>query len=507
MSASNYVGTRQPDILEVIANLSNNEVFTPPRVANAVLDLLPEHVWTDPNLRWLDPASKTGVFPREITRRLMLGLADAIPDESDRLGHILTEMVHAIAITELTAMMTRRSLYCSKDAASEFAAHQFESNDGNVWYRRTEHEFDNGGRCLACGGRREQLEIPGRSNYAYALVHAQGRKAVDEEMGMKFDVVVGNPPYQLDIGDTSEVPIYDEFVRQAIALNPRYIAMIIPSRWMAGGKGLGEFRAEMLADRRFCKLVDYASSSQVFPAVSIRGGVCYFLWDQEHQGECQVEFVRNESDRRTDMRNLGEFDVYVRDARALSILQKVIKLNEPSVDQLVSGQNPFGLNTNFSGFHTKKLASSLPLYYVSGGKRSSAFVREKDVPKGHSLINKWKVLVPMAGSDGGERLPDVVLGQPFVAEKPSVCTQTYLAIGPFASRTEAAHFEEYLRGRLFRFLVSLRKITQHGMRHVYRWVPQQDWKEAWPDQRLYKKYGITKEEQAYIESMVKEMPA
>ena len=507
MSTSHYVGNRQPDILEVIANLSNNEVFTPPRVANEVLDLLPDHVWTDPTLRWLDPASKTGVFPREITRRLMVGLSGAFPDESERLRHILTVMVHAVAITDMTALMTRRSLYCSKDASTEFSAHRFEEPAGNVWYRRTEHSFDIRGRCTECWGTRQQLEAPGRSNYAYGLLHATGRKAIDEEIGMHFDVVVGNPPYQMDIGDTSEIPIYNEFVQQAIALNPRYIAMIIPSRWMAGGKGLGEFRAQMLADRRLAKLVDYVSSAQVFPAVSIRGGVGYFLWDREHRGTCEVEFVRDDSNRQVGPRDLGEFDVYVRDQKALSILQKVLRHDEPSVEELVSGQNPFGLNTNFAGFHTRKLASSVPLYYVSGGKRSSAFVREKDVPKGHDLINKWKVLVPMAGSDGGERLPDVVLGQPIVAEKPSVCTQTYLAIGPFVSRTEAAHFEEYLRGRFFRFLISLRKITQHGMRHVYRWVPQQDCKEAWPDERLYKKYGITKEEQAYIESMVKEMSA
>jgi site-specific DNA-methyltransferase (adenine-specific) len=257
--SADYLQVNQPDILEVIANLSNDAVFTPPKVVHAVLDLLPTDVWSDPTLRWLDPGAKTGIFPREITKRLMVGLAEAFPDEAKRLDHILSEMVFAIATEEITGMMTRRSLYCSKDAAGEFSVAHFATSDGNVWQKRVKHSFDASGRCSECKGNQEQLLQPGRDNKAYGFIHADGRKQIEKEMDMKFDVIVGNPPYQMDAdGGNRTMPIYNIFVDEAKKLDPRYLSFIIPSRWMAGGLGLNDFRNEMLADKRIRKISDFA---------------------------------------------------------------------------------------------------------------------------------------------------------------------------------------------------------------------------------------------------------
>ena len=510
---ADYLQANQPDILEVIANLSNNEVFTPPKVANAVLDLLPAEVWTDPTLRWLDPGTKTGVFPREITKRLMVGLASAIPDEDARLHHILTEMVFAVAITEMTAMMSRRSLYCSKDATTSHSVVQFAAPHGNVWHGRVEHKFDEKGKCSECNGTRAQLDQQGRDNHAYALLHADGRSQLAKEMNMQFDVVVGNPPYQMDADAEGQniTPIYDTFVREAIALNPRYVAMIIPSRWLAGGKWLDGFRDQMLSDRRLRKMVDYPNAGELFPGVEIKGGVMYFLWDRDHPGSCTTTMRRGEDVIGPTERTLNEFDVFVRDARALPILEKVLKFEEVSFADLVSTRDPFGpaLSSNFKGFrkNDKKQPGDLKLYMNHGTTRVEKWVDPAHVTRNHAIIKKWKVLIPNAGSDGGQRLPDVVLGMPLVAGPNSVCTLTYLFIGPFDSKDEASSVDSYIHTRFARFLVSLRKISQHTTRGSYTWVPQQTWDHAWTDAELYEKYGITPDEQAYIESMVKEMPA
>ena len=513
MSTSHYMGNRQPDILEVISNLSNNEVFTPPRVANEVLDLLPVHVWNDPTLRWLDPASKTGVFPREITRRLMVGLSDAIPDEEERLRHILTEMVYAIAITEMTGMMTRRSLYCSKDASSEFATVQFQTSQGNVWWQRVAHKFDQKGRCSECRGTQAQLEQSSRDNYAYGFIHQESRERLVQETPVKFDVIVGNPPYQMDadIEGQNVVPIYDSFVQEAVKLNPAYITMIIPARWLAGGKHLDEFRDQMLNDKRLRKITDFPNASELFPGVEIKGGVLYFLWDRDHPGTCTAVTRRGQEVVGPVERILNQYDVYVRDARSLPILRKVLKKSDPSFASLVSPRDPFGptLSSNFTGYRKNdtKQPGDLKLYMNQGGRRVVKWVAPEHATKSLHLVRKWKLLVPKAGSDGGQKLPDVVLGQPIVAEPGAVSTLTYLAVGPLSSRDEALSVESYLRTRFVRFLVSLRKISQDTTQKVFTWVPMQTWDCEWTDGDLYKKYGITTEEQAYIESMVKEMPA
>lgn len=497
---------RRPDILEVISDLSNDEVFTPPAVANAMLDLLPAEVWTDPTLRWLDPGAKTGVFPREITRRLLDGLAKEIPDEDERLRHILTNMVFGIAITELTAQISRRSVYCSKDASSQHSVVKMSTGAGNIWFNRVEHSYTNG-RCRECGASEEQMEKVNRDNHAYAFIHKTGREAVEGDMSMKFDVIVGNPPYQMTGGGggTNDTPLYHYFVQQAKALNPSHIVMVTPSRWLAGGRGLGPFRAEMLADKQLRTLVDFPNSNEIFPGRDIKSGVAYFHWQAGTKGECDVTVIR-EDDRETQKRSLDEFDVFVRDEKAVTILRKVLAYKEESVIDIMSGDTPFGLATNFDGYHLKESEGDVKLHAIRK-QRLEAWMPRDLVPRGHNLIGGWKVLVPKAGSDGGQKIPDVVLGRPLVAGPNSCCTQSYLVAGPFSTKKAATSFDSYTRTRFFRFLVSLRKITQDALRSTYTWVPQQSWDKTWTDAELYKKYDITAGEQAYIESMVKEMPA
>lgn len=511
--SSTYLQPRQPDILEVISNLSNDEVFTPPKVANAVLDLLPAQVWSDPSLRWLDPGCKTGIFPREITKRLMLGLAEAIPDEQARLEHILKNMVYAIAITKKTSMMSRRTLYCSKDASGAHSAVKFGTQQANVWHRRVEHVFDAKGKCVECKGTKEQLEVDGRDNNAYGFVHQQGRKQIAEEMEMKFDVIVGNPPYQMDadIEGQNITPLYDSFVEQAIALNPRYISMVIPSRWTAGGKWLDGFRERMLGDDRLRVMVDFPNAEEVFPGVgkSIKGGVMFFLWDRDNPGPCATTTRRGEVVFGPVDRALDQFDIFVRDSRALPILQKVLRKKEPSFSELVSMRDPFGpaLSSNFTGYRKgdHREPSDLKLYMNVGSKRVQKYVDHELVTKNHALVKKWKILIPKAGSDGGQKLPDVVLGVPIVAEPRSVCTLTYLCVGPFDTKAECQSATSYIQTRFARFLISLRKISQDSTQKTYLWLPRQTWDRTWTDAELYKKYGITKDEQTYIEMMIKEM--
>jgi site-specific DNA-methyltransferase (adenine-specific) len=496
--------TKQADILEVISNLSSDEVFTPPKVTNALLDLLPEHVWSDPKLRWLDPGCKTGVFLREATKRLMNGLKEAIPDEQERLEHILRNMLFGVSITELTALMSRRTVYCSKNASGPHSTVHMPTTHGNIWSGRVEHAYVNG-RCTECGASEATMERENRDNYAYAFIHEDGRAKLEGTFDMQFDVVVGNPPYQMEAeGSSRTMPLYQHFVDQAKALNPRYIVMIIPSRWMVSGLGLGEFRQNMLADRRIRHLVDYPNASEIFPGVELKGGVGYFLWDRENEGPCAMTLVSGDETHGPVERDLSEYDVLVRDSRALDILHKVQDQEEPSVMDILAVDKEFGMTSNFRGYSTERTPRSIRIYAVKNRKRVERWIDRKEIRKSRHLIDTWKVLIPQAYG-AGETFPHQILGQPLVAPSPSCCTQTYLFL--YLNDEAAAQSAiTYVRTRFFRFLISLRKITQHATRSTYMWVPQQSWDRTWTDEELYAKYGITPEEQEYIVSIVREMP-
>ncbi len=325
---------------------------------------------------------------------------------------------------------------------------------------------------------------------------------------MQFDVIIGNPPYQMKggAGGSSDSSIYHLFVEQAKALEPRYLSMVIPARWMAGGRGLDEFRAQMLTSGHLRNLADFADSGEAFPGVQIKGGVCYFLWDKEYNGTCNVTRIAGGVENIQPNRALGEFDIFVRDERALEILRKVLAKKEPSILQLVSGDTPFGIATNFQDWSANKGSGQLALHLIDRSKRTVGFVNRSHIHKNIAALDMWKVLVPEAYG-AGESFPHQILGKEIIAAPPSACTQSYLVVSPFESERAARSFSSYYRTRFFRFLVSLRKITQHALRSTYSWVPQQTWDRDWTDEVLYQKYGITKNEVEFINSMIRPMGA
>ena len=517
MQAAVALNTRKPDVLTCIANLSNDEVFTPPSVANNMLDALTEawaaanegaNIWADKSVTFLDPCAKSGVFLREITRRLTDGLVNEIPDLQERVDHILTKQVFGIGITHLTALLARRSVYCSKQANGPHSvASRFADDAGNIWFKRTEHSWKNG-KCTSCGAsqatfdRGQTLET-----HAYAFIHTDELKAgIAEFFGgdMQFDVIIGNPPYQLaSDGGSRDIPIYHRFVDQAKSLAPRFLVMVIPSRWMATGLGLKAFRRSMLTDRRIRQLVDYERMDQVFPGVDFEGGACYFLWDHSYRGLCATTIVSGDQVVGPLERSLDEFDIFVRDGRSLSILRKVIARKETSITSMLSADKEFGWTSNFTGFRQKRKTRDVPLHYSRGGTRSVGGIARPLITKSARLVDTWKVMVPAAYGERGAR-PARILGPAFVASSPSVCTQTYLFFY-VDSQSEAESILSYLHTRFFRFLVSLRKITQHATRATYTWVPVQTWDREWTDTLLYAKYGITKAEAAFVESVIRPM--
>ncbi|CDZ25768.1 Eco57I restriction endonuclease, partial CDS, partial [Neorhizobium galegae bv. officinalis] len=499
---------RNPDVLTCIANLSNDEVFTPPEFAKQMLDTLAEawaannggaNIWADSSIRFLDPFTKSGVFLREIATRLIVGLAEEIPELQTRVDHILTRQVFGIGITMLTSLLARRSLYCSKHAnGGHSVAKSFTCDEGNIWFERTEHSWDNG-RCVFCGASKEALDRgDGFETHAYAFIHTDDIKGrIGEVFGgkMQFDVIIGNPPYQMTGGGggSNDSPIYQMFVQQAVNLEPKYLCMVIPSRWMAGGRGLGEFRAEFLGDQRIRTLVDYENAKDAFPTVGIGGGICYFLWNRDNPGPCESTYHRNGMTIGPHPRELDEFDVFVRDKRAVDILHKVLAAGERPFEELVSGDTPFGLATNFTSYIRDTIPNDkqVKLYANIATKRVHGAMEREAITKNTQLIDVWKLFLPVAGS-GRERERsgvDIVLGPSIIGEPGSVCTQTYLVAGPLMSKDEAESVESYLRTRLARFLISLRKPAQHVFRGMYRWVPVQQWNLKWTDAALYERYG------------------
>lgn len=510
-----------PDILTCIANLSSDEVFTPPELVDKMLDIFPEEVWHDSSLRWLDPACKTGIFLRQIAKRLMEGLRDEFPDEEARRQHIFKNMLYGIAITGLTALMSRRSLYTSKNASGDKSIAKFDTENGNISYDNRPHTYKNGA-CIYCGNKEggELDRDENQERHAYNFIHLKP----EEIKNMKFDVIVGNPPYQLSDGGfgASAMPIYQLFVEQAKKLNPRYLAFIIPSRWFAGGRGLDSFRDEMLKDRHIRTLVDFPNSSDCFPGVDIMGGVCYFVRDNTYEGKCRYiilgkDEILSETERYLDD---GDINVLIRYPEMVSVLNKVKARNEETVDSIISSQRPFGLRTDFFknpkkyGFpdvyenKNDVKGASIKVYGLLNGKRR-IFYAPLGFPftSSRDQVNKFKVFISSAyGSPAvGENGKTQVIGEPILAPQLSACTETFLSAGGFDSEDKAKNFYEYMKTKFFRFLVSIKKTTQHTSKDTYSLVPLLNLNEEWTDKKLYERYELDQNEIDFIENNIKEM--
>ncbi|MDO5722173.1 MAG: Eco57I restriction-modification methylase domain-containing protein [Actinomycetaceae bacterium] len=545
-----------PDVLTCIANLSNDEVFTPPSMANAMLDLVAEawardhdgaSIWEDPEVTFLDPFTKSGVFLREITRRLTNGLVLKIPDLQQRVNHILTQQVFGIAITELTALLARRSVYCSKFANGKHSiCTEFDAEAGNIWFERTEHTWTGGTRenrvhptsgeemvvythrrCSYCGASEDEYARgTNLETHAYAFIHTDNiHDRITEIFGdsMHFDVVIGNPPYQLSDGGygTSARPIYQEFVEQAKKLEPRYLSMVIPSRWFAGGKGLDEFRNQMLHDNRLRSIHDFWLAGDAFPGVAIQGGILYFLWSRDHKGTCEISTHYAGKTISKMSRSLVEDgdDIFIRYNEAIPILAKIRAIEESSSDSngsfesLVSSRKPFGVPTNFEVLPTPA-KTRLQIYWNGGSgykTQGLSWIEDSSITVGRDLIDVWKVFISAAYGDRGgggasrDAPPKAVIGRPFKGKPGEVCTETYLCIGPLATEQEADNVCAYLSCKLIRFLIMLRKPSQHATKKVYGYVPRLDFTKVWTDELLYQRYGLTQDEIDFVEWMIRPM--
>lgn len=502
-------GQHIPDILDCLAQLSNDEVPTPPGLARAMLDILPAEVWGKADYLWLDPVCKSGVLLREIAVRLLEGLSDQIPNFDERREHIYRKMLWGTAITEMTGMMSRRSLYCSRDASGSASVIRFDSPDGNLPFIASRHTFPKpkddkvAGSCTICGAPSDLDRGEARENYAYSFIH--GAYPTKELIDMKFDVIVGNPPYQIGTeGSNRDRPLYQYFVNQAIALNPRYTVMITPSRWFAGGLGLAEFRNERLTDRRMRTLVDYPRLYDAFPGVKIRGGVSYFLWDREYDGPCQVQTMWNGKPiGKPIKRYLDEWDVLIRRNEAVGILRKVQGAGEATLDSKVSSRLPFGFQTNVHGASTPSGLMDPVEFY--GSKRRSWMARSQ-INVNAAAVHMHKVLMHRAYGEDGEP-PYKVTAAPTLVGPQTACSGTYLVVGAFPTLEAARNLDGYLRTCFVRFLIQLRMNTQDIKSDTFAFVPDLPMDRRWTETDLHERYGLTDEEIAFIDSQVKEMPA
>ncbi len=510
-----------PDVLNCLANLSNDEVFTPPSLANQVLDLLPQELFSSPTTTFLDPVSKSGVFLREIVKRLDRGLEAQMPDRRQRIDHILRKQVFGIAITELTAHLSRRSVYCSKNANSDYSVTRFDTEGGNILYRPLRHTWVSG-KCRYCGASQEVYDRGDQAEqYAYQFIHTDKPHTLFNNM--KFDVIIGNPPYQLGDGGNgaSALPIYHMFILQARKLSPRYMTFIVPSRWLNGGRGLDEFRKTMLEEGKIHILHDYMDSKDCFSGVEIKGGVCFFLWKKEHEGNCDV-FYHNQGNVTHSTRPLLEkgSEIYIRSEEQVRIFHKVAGKKEPSLVTWLNAGRYFGFHTKIEWKDDKSgliqsadgkdfypitkypMGKNQTKVYIHGGECWIAF---NNVPRNSERINSYKVLIPRSGNPG---FGNTIIGKPKVSESNSCSSNTYMvAIPPIhnMSELEAINLCSYIRTKFVRLLVATKTSTQSTPPDAFQFVPLQDFSHPWTDEMLYKKYGLSDEEIAFIESMIRPM--
>ena len=498
-----YTAAYNPDVLSCIANLSSDEVFTPPEVANAMLDLLPQELFCDPNTTFLDPACKSGVFLREIAKRLLVGLKDQIPDLQQRVDHIFHKQLYGIAITELTSLLSRRSVYCSKYPNSKYSVSRFADVQGNIRFKNTQHMWKNG-KCVFCGASEQEYGSAKRGeeleSHAYEFIHTTRPEDIFK---MKFDVIIGNPPYQLNDGGgtgKSAKPIYQYFVEQAKKLTPKYLVMIIPSRWFAGGKGLDAFRKTMLTDKHIRQIVDYDNFKEIFPSVDLTGGVCFFLWDRDSAGDCTVTNISGTS-KNIAVRSLDEFEIFIRQNKAVEIVKKIQQHSGGHyLNERVYSRMPFGISSTYSPREV-----GIPCYFTQ--KIGKKYVLEEDITDPSNILDKWKLLVPKAPIAGQTNFSKPVRfyydGNTIIAEPGTCCSESWLVIGAFKTKGEVESYKTYIFTKTVRFLLLQTVVSQNISKKNYSFIPDLgNYHGTYTDEMLCAKWGITPEEWKFIDSKI-----
>ena len=512
MSNALFENVYNPDVLSCLANLSSDEVFTPPEIVNKMLDMLPQELFRNPDTTFLDPACKTGVFLREIAKRLIVGLEPQIPDLQERVDHIFQKQLFGIAITELTSLLSRRGVYCSKYPNSEFSVSRFDDAQGNIRYKRIPHTWKNG-KCVFCGvsdksdlGREEREKS--LETHAYEFIHVNDPENIFE---MKFDVIISNPPYQT-YTNTQErkaakqaKPLFHVFVEQAKKLNPRYITMVIPARWYSGGIGLADFREAMIHDRHISHLVDYPNSKDCFGGVDIAGGVCYFLWDSKHDGMCQIRNIIGREETTTLRRLDGFGEIFIRSNASINIIEKVLDKKIATLDSQVFSLDPFGVPSAMRGRPTP-YPGSVTLIHSQG----VGYIDRSDVKKNSELIDKWKVTIGKVVPSNGEVGIDPSKGYkaittPRILEPNQINTFSYVLLGTFDTQDEAENFRSYLLNKFPRFLLRLTYSSMNITKGNFIFVPKMDFSKLWTDKMLFDYFGISQEERDCIEATIRPM--
>ena len=488
-----------PDVLSCLANLSNDEVFTPPDVVNQMLDMFPQELFCNPDTTFLDPACKTGVFLREIAKRLIKGLERQIPDLQERIDHIFHKQLYGIAITELTSLLARRGVYCSKYPNSEFSVTKFDDAQGNIRFKRIIHVWEKG-KCIYCGASHsvETYTREFMETHAYEWIH---HRNPEEIFNMKFDVIISNPPYQLNDGGNgkSAKPIYQHFVNMAKKMKPRYISMIIPSRWFSGGKGLDDFRKEMLSDKRIRKLVDYENFKDIFPGVDLAGGACYYLWERDYNGICEITNFNKEV-LSTKKRYLDEYEFFVRQNMAVEIINKITQTTKLFLNDKVSSRKPFGLPTNYEPQN-----DGIPCWFIQ--RIGLKYACKDDIYDNKGYLNKWKLLAPKAPIAGQTDFSKPVAfyyeGNTRIAKPGECCTESFIILGAFDTEKEILSFRSYIFTKTIRFLLLQTVVSQDVTRKNFCFIPDLiHYSGTYTDKQLCNMWKITPKEWDYIDSRI-----
>ena len=332
---------------------------------------------------------------------------------------------------------------------------------------------------------------------------AQNFETIQEgSTSMKFDYVIGNPPYQISDGGAgvSATPIYNRFIEAIKTTHPGAICLIIPAKWYSGGKGLDKFREEMLGDRHISTLVDYSNSLDVFPNVDVAGGVCYFVWKEAYNGKCKYTNYRN-GKATTAYRDLNEFQTFIRYPVASEIVKKVKEDGELTLDKVVSSRKPFGLATTAKPM---KIGDITLRYNGGRGPYKSTEIRV-----GTEMIDQWKIIISrLTAEHAGQPAKDGkyrVLSTMELLKPGEICSETYLVAGAFDSKEEASNYMDYLKTQFVRFLILQIAMTQQLSKASFAFVPCQDFTRKWTDEQLFEKYDLSSEEVNYIQGMIKEM--